>query len=134
MMSMRTIESRFGYILVGLLLVTTVAWSAPADARLSLAAMEGDIETVRALIDQGVDVNAPQGDGTSALHWAASRNDLTMTELLLEAGADVSARTRLGEMTPLFMAARSGNASIIEALAEASLTTARKGRGRRSSR
>jgi ankyrin repeat protein len=119
MMSMRTIESRFGYILVGLLLVTTVAWSAPADARLSLAAMEGDIETVRALIDQGADVNAPQGDGTSALHWAASRNDLAMTELLLEAGADVSARTRLGEMTPLFMAARSGNASIIEALAEA---------------
>jgi ankyrin repeat protein len=119
MTSMRTIKGRLASVVVGLLLVTTVAWSAPADARLSLAAMEGDIEAVRTLIDQGVDVNAPQGDGTSALHWAASRNDLEMTQLLLEAGADVGARTRLGDMTPLFMAARSGNASIIEALAEA---------------
>ena len=112
-------QGRLGQILIGLLFVTTAASGAAADARLSLAAMEGDIATVRTLLNQGGDVNAPQGDGTTALHWAASRNDLEMTELFLAAGADVNAQTRLGEMTPLFMAARSGNAAIIEALFEA---------------
>ncbi len=109
-------QGRFGLILVVLLFVTTVASGAAAVAPLSLAAMDGDIETVRSLIAEGADVNASQGDGTTALHWAASRNDLAMTELLLGAGADVGTRTRLGEMTPLFMAAKNGNADVIEAL------------------
>ncbi len=105
-----------GQILAGLLLVTTVASGAPADSRLSLAAMRGDIATLRVLLDEGVDVNAAQGDGTTALHWAASRGDLEMTGVLLDADADVNALTRLGEMTPLFMAARNGSAAIVEAL------------------
>ena len=42
------------------------------------AAMKGDLATVRALISRGANVNAPQGDGMTALHWAAERGDSAM--------------------------------------------------------
>jgi len=90
-----------------------------ADTRLSEAAMNGDTSTVRALLQQNADVNAPQGDGTTALHWAAFRDDLPMVKLLLAAGAKVTAATREGAITPLFMACTNGDAAIIEALLNA---------------
>src|ERR1041385_650738 len=98
-------------LLIGLLLVALVAGvqagmrSAPVagDARLSEAAMQGDKATVTKLLQQKVDVNAPQGDGTTALHWAAYRDDVEMAQLLIKAGANVTVKTRVGEMTPLFM-------------------------------
>jgi ankyrin repeat protein len=39
------------------------------------AAMKGDLAAVRALVAKGANVNAPQGDGMTALHWAAERAD-----------------------------------------------------------
>ena len=110
---------RLSQIVVGMLAVAMLASAAPVDAELSIAAMKGDMATVRSLLEESVDVNASQGDGTTALHWAAHRNDVDMARLVLEAGADVAAKTRLGEMTPLFMAAKSGNAAIVELLIEA---------------
>jgi ankyrin repeat protein len=90
-----------------------------ADTRLSQAAMNGDLPTVRTLLSQKADVNAAQGDGSTALHWAAYRDDLDMLKLLLAAGADVKAATREGAITPLFMACTNGNAAIIDALLKA---------------
>ncbi len=49
------------------------AQSAPAIIE---ALRAGDLETVSTLVADGADVNAPQGDGATALHWAAHRNDL----------------------------------------------------------
>ncbi len=80
------------------------------------AAQAGDTESVRALLKDGVDVNAAQGDGMTALHWAALANDADLAETLLYAGANVKAATRLGAYTPLVLAARSGNAAIVETL------------------
>lgn len=115
---------RFTLILIGLFWTTTAnSWPLP-EAELSLAAMNGNFSTVERLIKEGFDVNTSQGDGTTALHWAASRNDLRMTLLLLEAGAEVKAQTRLGRITPLFMAAQSGNAEIIQALLESGADSA----------
>lgn len=91
----------------------------PAKAPLADAVMEGDRVAVRELLDQGVEVNAPQGDGSTALHWAAYRDDAELVALLLDAGADIGATTRLGELTPLFMAAKNGNAEIVRLLLEA---------------
>jgi ankyrin repeat protein len=90
-----------------------------SDARLSEAAMQGDKEAVRSLLKQRVDVDAAQGDGSTALHWAAFRDDLEMVKMLLAAGANVKAATREGAITPLFMACTNGNAAIIEALLNA---------------
>ena len=80
------------------------------------AAMRGDVATVRSLIARRADVNAAQGDGMTALHWAAERGDSAMTAELLRAKADVRPRTRIGAYTPLHIAARTGNPAVVRAL------------------
>ena len=68
------------------------------------AAMRKDISAVRTLVQQKVDINAVQRDGATALHWAARWDDVPMAELLIRAGANVSATNRFG-VTPLSLAA-----------------------------
>jgi len=92
------------------------ALGAAVDAPVADAAMAGDAKTVRHLLQRGTDVNAAQGDGMTALHWAAMNDDLKMVEMLVYAGANVKAATRIGAYTPLFMASRAGNAAIVSAL------------------
>ena len=70
--------------------------------------MEGDAAGVQTLLQSGADVNEPQPDGMTALHWAADRNDEGVAKLLLDAGGDVTARTRIGEYTPLLVASAAG--------------------------
>ena len=82
------------------------------------AAMRGDKATVQKLIAAKADVNAPQNDGATALHWAVYRGDREMVGLLVRAGANPKAANREGS-TPLWLAGISGNASIIAALLEA---------------
>lgn len=82
------------------------------------AAMAGDREAVRALIRSGADVDAAQGDGMTALHWAAERGDPDLTRLLLEAGARGTVVTRLGGYTPLHLAARAGAGPVVRLLVE----------------
>jgi len=84
-----------------------------SDARLSEAAMRGDRNAVSALLKEGVDIDGVQGDGSTALHWAAFNDDLETTKILLAAGANVKVTTREGGITPLFMACTNGNAAIV---------------------
>ena len=83
------------------------------------AAMKGDRERVRQLLKQRADVNAPQGDGMTALHWAAERADATLANMLLVAGANVSAMTRIGGYIPLHIASKTGSADVVRALLKA---------------
>ena len=80
------------------------------------AAMNNDVAAVRALIARGENVNIPQGDGMTALHWAAERGNPAMLKALLAARASVKATTRIGDYTPLHVASRQGNAENIKAL------------------
>ena len=96
---------------------------ATGDVRLADAAMQGDIDAVRSLLNQRVDVNAAQGDGMTALHWAAYNNDLEMARVLIQAGAGLKAGTRVGSITPLAFAARNGSAAMIGLLLEAGADT-----------
>lgn len=89
-----------------------------ADTRLADAAMASDNETIRTLVQQKVDVNTPQPDGTTALHWAVRHDDIESVNLLIHAGANVKAANRFG-MTPLALACTNGNAATIEALLKA---------------
>jgi len=99
-----------------------------ANATVADAAKSGDATTVKALLKQGVDVNAAQGDGMTALHWAATNGDVAMTQMLLSAGANVRATTRLGGITALHLATQGGQAQVVAALiaggAEPNLATA----------
>lgn len=105
----------------GALLVATLALSAstPPEAPVADAAMRGDVGTVRTLLERGGDPDAAQGDGMTALHWAAERGDEEVALLLIEAGASLDPVTRLGAYTPMHLAARGGNAAILSALLEA---------------
>ena len=72
--------------------------------------MQGNKDAVRTLLKQAADVNAAQGDGMTALHWAAMKNDGDLVQTLFFAGANVRATTRIGSYTPLILAAKSGSA------------------------
>jgi len=91
----------------------TAATSEVADA-----AMRGDINAVRALIAKKADVNAPQGDGATALHWAIFRGQKDTLDVLLKAGANPKAANRAGS-TPLWLASINGDAATIRALLDA---------------
>ena len=92
------------------------AASATVAAPVADAAMRGDAAAVRALLEKGADVNGAQGDGMTALHWAASRGDSALTALLLRRKASVNATTRIGAFTALHIAAQNGNAPVVRAL------------------
>ena len=91
----------------------------PGRSTVADAAMGGDRVAVKTLLQQGIDVNAAQGDGMTALHWAAMKNDAELAQMLVYAGANVKATTRLGANTPLVMAARNGNAPVVRVLLKA---------------
>ncbi len=89
------------------------------EAPLADAAMRGDTSQVRALLRDGADVNAAQGDGMTALHWTATRGDAAVARMLIVAGARLDATTRNGSYTPLHLASRSGKAAVVEVLLDA---------------
>jgi len=80
------------------------------------AAMAGNRDALRALLQNGADVNTSLADGMTALHFAAVKNDADMAAMLLVAGANPKATTRLGGYTPLLLASRTGNAEAMAAL------------------
>ena len=80
------------------------------------AAMAGDAAAVRAFLKAGSDVNMAQADGMTALHWAASHGDAELTGILLHAGGNVRATSRLGAYTALHLASESGTAAVVDAL------------------
>jgi ankyrin repeat protein len=93
----------------------TASLRAATDPRVTEAVKHGDRQAVQRLLNAHVDVNAPEVDGTTPLHWAVLANDLEMIRVLLRAGANVKAVNRYGVM-PLSLAATNGDAAVIETL------------------
>jgi ankyrin repeat protein len=92
--------------------------AAGADRRLVDAARSQDRDAVRTLLKQRVDVNVPQSDGATALHWAAHWDDLESADLLIRAGANVQSANDFG-ITPLALACTNGNAAMVALLLKA---------------
>jgi ankyrin repeat protein len=108
-------RTRFGLTtLVALLLAAPAGplLAGAAEAPLAVAAMRQDLAAVRTLLAGGADPNTPQGDGMTALHWAAERGQADIAAALLGAGARLTAVTRLGAYTPLHLAARRGHDAV----------------------
>ena len=95
------------------LAVTAVALQGQRGVLPLIAAVRNqDSNAVRALLREQVDVNAPQPDGATSLHWAVHWENLELADLLIGAGADVTVANDLG-VTPLVMACSSGNAALV---------------------
>lgn len=105
--------------------VTLIAAAGPPESPVADAAMRGDAEAIVALLQRGADVNAAQGDGMTALHWAAERNDVRLAEMLRAAGADLESVTRIGGYVPLHVAAKEGNADMVRWLVRAGASAER---------
>ena len=89
-----------------------------ATSELADAVMARNAQSVRSLLQKKADVNTPQVDGTTALHWAVRYDDLDTADLLIRSGARVSAANREG-VTPLQLAAINGSAAMIDKLLKA---------------
>ena len=115
----RRFMSGFALSTLGAVVLSVSLLAGTNEAPVAEAAMSGDRDTVRSLLKEGADVNAAMGDGMTALHWAAKKGDVELAQMLLYAGANVKAMTRLGNYTPIIMASETGNAAMIEMLLKA---------------
>jgi ankyrin repeat protein len=94
---------------------------AAADLSVVDAARNRDVATVRVLLTRHVDVNKPQGDGATALHWAAHWDDVPLAEMLIRAGAHAAAADEHG-VTPLALACLNASTSMVKLLLDAGAT------------
>lgn len=86
-------------------------------AGLTRAAAIGDIAKVNDLLAQGVDVNAQDPQGVTALIVAAFKGNTDLAKLLVEKGADINAKAKRGS-TPLMAAVQSRNKEMVKFLLE----------------
>ena len=113
---------------LGLLLLTVglMAFGPPPPVSpVADAASRNDVAGMATLLRSGEDVNAAQGDGMTALHWAAEYGDEGMASMLIYAGANLEPQTRIGNYTPLHLASKSGSASVVRMLLEAGADASR---------
>jgi ankyrin repeat protein len=104
---------------VGLCLLSISCFAAATtDSPLLQAVKQGNTAVVRSLLNQRIDVDQTQPDGTTTLAWAAQRDDLEMADLLIRAGAKVNAANDYGA-TPLWIACSNGNTAMVEKLLKA---------------
>ena len=100
---------------VCMLSATPSLLAAGDDLRLVEAMQRQDTAAVRALLDEGIDVNIARADGATALAWAAHWNDLATADRLIQAGADPNAANDLS-VTPLMLASTNRSAPMVETL------------------
>src|SRR5215831_7872540 len=115
------------WLLISLLLATifaAVLVQATNDPSVVVAARDGDLEAVRALLAKNADVNATAHDGSTALLWAVYHSDVPMARALIAAGANFTTANHYG-VTPLLQASRTGDTPMIAELLKAGATVAR---------
>jgi ankyrin repeat protein len=86
-----------------------------AEETMESAALRGQTEIARILLDSGFDVNKPSAHGSIYLNDAALKGQKKMVQLLLDRGASVTARNQTGG-TALHDAALGGNADVVALL------------------
>jgi ankyrin repeat protein len=112
-------ELRFRVVMSAIVISLLWLGAGSVDAQVADVAMNGDVAGVRQALRDGADVNLPQGDGMTALHWAAENGDLETLQMLIIAGANLEAVTRIGDYTPLHVATEAGHGKVVHALLEA---------------
>jgi ankyrin repeat protein len=102
--------------ILGLLCWTIFSMVTQGDnASLADAVEARNVTRTATLLSRRVNVNIPQVDGMTALHWAVHHDDGELGEKLLDLDANASAQNRYG-ITPLYLACVNGNANLVGAL------------------
>jgi uncharacterized protein len=104
-----------GAYCVAVLLSPISLYGAESTSPLADAVEKMDRPKIRALLKERVDLDSPQVDGMTALHWATYHDDLEVADLLVRSGANVKVANRYG-VTPLSLACTNGNAAIVAIL------------------
>jgi ankyrin repeat protein len=103
-------------VLVGLL---TPSWGAnKAEDDLINAAKNGDLALVKSLIAAGVDMNAKNNVGYTALIFASQQGHVEVVRALLAAKADMNAKDN-DDMTALIRASQGGHDEVVKLLRQA---------------
>lgn len=105
-------------LLLAAMLLTTPLLTLASDSELTAAIKQGQTRVVSDLLDQDIDINAAETDGTTPLQWAIYHEQEDMVRALLKAGANVEQANREG-MTPLTLAVMTGNVAISKRLLDA---------------
>lgn len=105
-------------ILIPLLALSLVSAAGSRLPPLVEAARKADRHVLLAVLNQGSNVNEPDADGTTALHWASYLDDVESANLLISAGARVNATNDLGA-SPLWAASQNGSTVMVGRLLEA---------------
>ena len=111
-------KTRFTWALALGLALAAPALAYAAASPVADAARQQDRAAIRALIKQKGDVNAPQPDGATALHWATHWDDMETVELLLSSGATVNVKNDYG-VTPISLASENANLLAVQRLIKA---------------
>ena len=103
-----------------LLLLLSIPLTVLAENDLQLIDLvkDSDHVAITELLKSNINVNAVKADGTTALHWAALRDDLTIAKLLLKAGADPDPANDYGA-TPLWLACTNRSIDMINLILDA---------------
>jgi len=106
-----------GISINGIILLKRLPWMKKGTAEeLYEVACKGDKGLLESAIKKGIEINARGQGGYTALHWAAHENQKQAATLLLDAGADVNARTETNGWTALHIAAMHSNKDVSKIL------------------
>jgi uncharacterized protein len=109
----------FQRIAITMLALSGALLSAPVDTgSLIDAVKEGNLPSVKRLLQQHKNPNDAEADGTTGLYWGIQENRADIVQALIAAGADVNAKNQYG-ITPLAWALTNGNAGIAKQLLSA---------------
>lgn len=92
------------------------------------AATRGDVEAARRLLEAGVNINARDRYGQTALMLAAHRGHVALVELLVEKGADLNVTAKY-RLSALMLAVVAGHVEIARQLVRAGADVSIRGSG-----
>ena len=109
--------NKLNVIALALSIVISTSASGSNDGFINAARNE-DVDQIRVLIKDGVNVNEQQPDGATALHWAVQHDNMDLLDMLIKAKADVNLADE-GGATPLWVATYNANPVMVQRLLQA---------------